>query len=509
MKKLLLLSALLIFSCSSDSEGNPCIYEPTLETNEVTDITETSATLNGVISIVSENCDVPNNTEQGFVYSTEIQPTLEDNQVNINGTNISTTIEGLTPNTIYYVRVFLTNNFGDFYGNEVSFTTSELDEVPPIITLNGESTISLFVGDSYIEQGATATDDVDGDLIGSIVIGGDEVNTSVAGTYLVTYNVSDVAGNAAIEVVRTVNIISDTTAPVITLNGSATIELNLGDTYIELGATATDDVDGDITEDIVVDNSELNTSIIGSYNVFYTVSDSAGNEANTSRTVFVYGQLAELVDCNGDVIPTLIYGTQEWTVKNTCNATYRDGTPIPEVTDNAEWENLTTGAWCYYNNDPTMPRLYNWFAVMGIHDTDPNTPNKEFAPAGWHVPTDDDWTTLENYLIANGYNYDGTTTGNKIAKAMASNTGWNNSTGTGAVGNDQSLNNSSGFNAFPEGNRDTNGSFNSEGFSAVFWSSTEDSSPNAWDRVLFRYGSNLVRGNPSKRSAFSVRFVRD
>ena len=93
MKKVLLISALFVFACSSDSEGNPCIYEPTLTTEAVTDITETSATLNGVISIVSENCDVPNNAEQGFVYSTEIQPTLEDTQVNVNGTEISTTID--------------------------------------------------------------------------------------------------------------------------------------------------------------------------------------------------------------------------------------------------------------------------------------------------------------------------------------------------------------------------------------------------------------------------------
>jgi surface protein len=125
MKKLLLLSALLIFACSSDDEGNPCIYEPTLSTEAVTDITETSATLNGIIAIVSENCDVPNNAEQGFVYSTEIQPTLEDTQVNVNGTSISTTIEGLEPNTTYYVRSFLTNNLGDFYGNEMEFTTNE------------------------------------------------------------------------------------------------------------------------------------------------------------------------------------------------------------------------------------------------------------------------------------------------------------------------------------------------------------------------------------------------
>ena len=149
MKKLLLLSALFIFSCSND-EGNPCVYEPTLTTQAATDITETSATLNGVISIVSENCEVPNNTEQGFVYSFEIQPTLEDTQVNVNGTNISTTIEGLEANTTYYVRSFLTNTLGEFYGNEIDFTTEE--------EITGESEFKgLWSGDFTGEDNGTWT----------------------------------------------------------------------------------------------------------------------------------------------------------------------------------------------------------------------------------------------------------------------------------------------------------------------------------------------------------------
>ena len=131
-----LFLAVTMFACSDD-EGNPCVYEPTLTTEAATDITETSATLNGVISIVSENCDVPNNTEQGFVYSTEIQPTLEDIQVNVNGTNISTTIEGLTPNTTYYVRAFLTNTLGDFYGDEVSFSTTDIPCDVVYLDVNG------------------------------------------------------------------------------------------------------------------------------------------------------------------------------------------------------------------------------------------------------------------------------------------------------------------------------------------------------------------------------------
>ena len=425
MKKLLLLSALLIFACGDD-EGNLCVYEPTLTTQAATDITETSATLNGVISIVSENCDVPNNTEQGFVYSTEIQPTLEDIQVNVNGTNISTTIEGLTPNTTYYVRAFLTNNLGDFYGDEVSFSTEELDLIPPVITIIGDNPL----------------------------------------------------------------------------------EINIGEDYTEFGATATDDIDGDITQNIIIDSSNLNTALAGNYTVTYSVSDLSNNSTSEQREVIVIDN-SLLLNCDGNPVPTIVYGTQEWTVENACNITYRDGTPIPEVTDDDEWANLTTGAWCYYNNDPTKPRLYNWYAVAGIHDTDPNTPNKEFAPEGWHVPTDAEWTTLKEHLIANGYNYDGTTTYNKIAKSMASTTGWNSSTNTGVPGNDQSLNNSSDFNAFPESNRYNYGSFNNEGNIAIFWSSTENSANYAWYRNLSYNFEYLGRGINNKQNGFSVRFVRD
>ena len=216
-----------------------------------------------------------------------------------------------------------------------------------------------------------------------------------------------------------------------------------------------------------------------------------------------------LTDQDGNTYDYLTYGDQVWSVDNAQMVTYRDGTPIPEVTGNTEWGNLTTGAWAYYDNDPTKGKLYNWYAVAGIHDTDPNTPNKEFAPEGWHVPSDAEWTTLENHLIANGYNYDGTLTENHIAKAMASRTGWISDTGTGAPGNDQSLNNDSGFNAFPEGLRVNDGSFNNEGYSATFWSSSEGNTDLAWYGNLDKVNSSLTRSYFSKRFGFSVRFVRD
>jgi uncharacterized protein (TIGR02145 family) len=257
------------------------------------------------------------------------------------------------------------------------------------------------------------------------------------------------------------------------------------------------------------------TPIVGTITVtpmFSATPDCFG--PSISFTVTVNPAADSITDQDGNTYDYLTYGDQVWTVENAEMVTYRDGTPIPQVTDNIEWKNLTTGAWAYYNNDPLKGKLYNWFAVIGIHDTDPNTPNKEFAPEGWHVPTDAEWTTLEEYLIASGYNYDGTTTENKIAKAMASNTGWNSSTYVGAVGNGQSSNNSSGFNAIPEGYRGyyEQGSFVNNGNQALFWSSSSSNEVLGWYfRLSYQFEYSDLTNDDSiwKQGGMQVRFVRD
>ena len=220
-------------------------------------------------------------------------------------------------------------------------------------------------------------------------------------------------------------------------------------------------------------------------------------------------------DQNGNAIFSKTYGNQEWSTQSANVTTYRDGTPIPEVTDPGEWANLTTGAWCYPNNqDQGTGKLYNWYAVAGIDDNDPNTPTKELAPEGWHVPTDAEWSTLENYLIDNGYNYDGTTTGNKIAKAMAYDWGWSMDDSLGAVGTNQSSNNRSGFNAYPLGYRGywEQGSFINIGNQALFWSSTSYNGVLAWYfRLSFNLEfSDLTADDPIwKQGGMQVRFVKD
>ena len=305
-------------------------------------------------------------------------------------------------------------------------------------------------------------------------------------------------GSGTSTVLEFISFVTQASVDVLTIfNGTTTSDPILG-TYSgtqTLGTITADNTSGCLTLRFV-SNGGVNT---------------AGFAANISCDFF-----GTVTDIDGNTYDYLTYGDQVWTVENAEMVTYRDGTPIPEVTDATEWENLTTGAWAYYNNDPTKPRLYNWYAVMGIHDAaslPDATLRKEFAPEGWHVPSDAEWTTLEEHLIANGYNYDSTTTGNKIAKAMASTTGWVSQTNAGAPGNDQSINNSSGFNAFSEGGRYHIGLFNDEGGNAIFWSSTESDIESdtdaAWNRYLASDYSYLFRSNFSKRSGFSVRFVRD
>ena len=145
MKKLLLLSAFLIFACIDD-EGNPCVYQPTLTTETVTDITETLATLNGTIDIYSQNCDTVENILQGFVYSTSSEPTINDDIVNVNGTSITESLTNLEPNTTYYVRVFLVRPLiGVFYGNEVSFVTEDsIDDCDVVYLDNNGVTIKAY-----------------------------------------------------------------------------------------------------------------------------------------------------------------------------------------------------------------------------------------------------------------------------------------------------------------------------------------------------------------------------
>ena len=167
----------------------------------------------------------------------------------------------------------------------------------PVITLNGTDPLSILIGSTFTDPGATAIDAYGVDITSDIVIAGDTVDTNTAGTYIITYNVSDDTGKAASEVTRTVIVAADIVAPVITLTGSDTINVTLGDAFTDPGATATDNVDGDITTSIVVSGDTVDVNTAGTYTITYNVSDAAGNPATeVTRTVTVAAPSA----CTGE-----------------------------------------------------------------------------------------------------------------------------------------------------------------------------------------------------------------
>ena len=241
----------------------------------------------------------------------------------------------------------------------------------------------------------------------------------------------------------------------------------------------------------------LYTSVSGNYSTIVTDVPTGSKTTNFN--------FAACTDADGNSYKVVTIGTQTWMAENLKTTQYNDGTTIPNVTDNTSWANLTTGAYSWYNNDAatyknTYGALYNWYTV--------NT--GKLAPKGWHVATDAEWTTLENYLTANGYNYDGSTSGDYYAKSLAATTDWGTDTYTGTIGTDLSKNNSTGFSALPGGGRNDGGTFGGVGNYGYWWSSTEYSTGCAWSRYMYYYYSNVGRDSFSfKQDGFSVRCVRD
>lgn len=213
-----------------------------------------------------------------------------------------------------------------------------------------------------------------------------------------------------------------------------------------------------------------------------------------------------LIDIDGNVYKTVTIGKQIWMAENLKVNRYRNGDEIPEVTDLKEWRELGTGARCVYDNDEdnaaTYGYLYNWYAAVD---------KRNIAPEGWHVPIDAEWTILEEYLIANGYNWDSTKKGNKIAKALAAKTGWKTDNDPGTIGNDLSKNNSSGFSALPGSFRLYGGYFLDQSDTGNWWSATEhDASGLSYGRILYYGSESLGRaGDFFKGCGFSVRLLRD
>lgn len=362
-------------------------------------------------------------TARGVCWGTKGGPSLSDYKTT-DGTgsgNFISTLTLLNPNTNYYVRAYATNSIGTAYGNDVSFKT----------TL-GMSLATVTTNDPNV----------------------------------LTSNVAILGGN-------------------VTADGNAQVS-ERGIVYATTQTPTTSNTK-------VVNGGGLGTfsgSIQGlTANTTYYVRAYALNSQGTSYGNQLSfntpsGSVAMITDFEGNGYKTVTIGTQTWMAENLKTTTYKDGSAISNVTGTSAWSLLTTGAYCWNNNDitnkTTNGALYNWYAWN----------SEKLCPLGWHVPKETDWRTLINYI--GGISAAGT--------RMKSSTGWLNN-GNGS--------NSSEFSAFPAGARDQAGVFEPIGNFAYFWSSTDDSS-GAGVGINLSYNTISVGIITNyKRIGMSVRCVKD
>ncbi len=195
----------------------------------------------------------------------------------------------------------ITYTITDSFGNTATATRRLecKDVVPPVITLSGENRLEITHGSTFTDPGASASDDVDGDLTASITVTG-HIDTYTYGEQTLTYTVEDSSGNRR-ELSRHV-VVTELTPPELTLSGSDRIFLKLGETYTEPGYSAVDNADGNISAGVVVAGS-VDTNTVGAYTVTYTSTDSSNNSVSKTRTIFVYApQGSAEVDPNGKVV---------------------------------------------------------------------------------------------------------------------------------------------------------------------------------------------------------------
>jgi uncharacterized protein (TIGR02145 family) len=412
---LLILSILTMASCKKPSL-------PEVTTGTVTRIVQTNAYAGGEVT----NDGGAQVTARGVCWNISADPTISNEKTSDStGTGLFTSyISGLTPSTMYYLRAYASNSEGTSYGDQVIFTTREVD-VPTLITSGFKSVTAA----SSMGGGDVSND-------GGITVTARGVCWNSTGMPTISDNYSlDGSGTG--------------------LFSSTLTDLTLYSTYY-VRAYAT---------------NSLGTGY--------------GNEV-------IFTQMAPVIDHEGNVYSVVTIGTQVWLGENLKTRTYNDGTEIPYVIEGIDWAYTVTPAFCWYNNnilDFKTPygALYNWYAA--------NT--GKLCPAGWHVPSVNEFNTLINFLGGE------TIAGGKLKEAGTSHWAAPNLDAT----------NLSGFSALPGGGRYNivalDGTFTDLGYYGYLWSATASTSSMAFS---FDMGFDLIlvnKGQYSKRDGESVRCIKD
>ena len=436
--KLILLMGLIcvvVISCDKDDDNSQAKL-PVLSTTEVIDITANTATSGGNIT---DDGGAPI-TVHGVCWSTNENPTIDDNKTE-DGTgavSFTSSVTGLEPNTTYYLRAYATNSAGNGYGSTMSFTTQARF---PVLSTREVTDIT----ENSATSGGNITDD------GGVLITAHGVCWSTNENPTIDDNKTEDGTGAG-----------SFTSSVTGLEPNTTY-------YLRAYAT-----------------NSAGTSY-GSIMSFTTQEGSSGSTFTDPR--------------DGKVYITVIIGDQEWMAENLAY--------LPSVNMVADGSEDAAGSYYYVygydgtnvadakatDNYATYGVLYNWTAAMDGEASSTTNPSgiQGVCPAGWHLPSDAEWTELTDYLG-----------GTSVAGGKLKETGT-----THWASPNRGATNETGFTALPGGYRSSNGTFVSIGNYGYWWSATQGNAALAWYRRMNDYFSNVSRGGYGKEGGFSVRCVRD
>jgi uncharacterized protein (TIGR02145 family) len=509
----LALTALFLITCEKTEPVTK------ITTDNVTVTGATSASIEGELGEQAQF----GNIQYGICYDSTPNPTITDNKIELNNpkTTFTAEIGNLEQNTKYYVRSFCCNGDEITYGNQLTFTTFKSN---PVLT----TTPVTYTTGSEPTSGGNITSDGGAPITARGVCWATTTNPTTAnrkttdgtgtGTYTstltrivdgITYYVRAYATNSNGTFYGNEQVFNGT-KPVLTTAtttkimattaySGGTVIAGGGSTVTALGvcwATTTNPTTADskTTDGSGIGTFTSNLTGLTASTTYYVrayATNSGGTGYGNQQTFTTNGPGEPLTDIDGNTYNTVWIGGKLWMAENLKTTRYNDGTAIPEVTDNNLWMGLTTGAYCWYNNDVANKdiygALYNWYTV--------NT--GKLAPTGWHVPSDAEWTNFVNYLEPTGHAVGG-------GKLKETGTAHWLSPNTGAT-------NEFGFTALPGGSRNSSSVFGNVGYLGYWWSSTAYGASKALNRDISYYTAGIFDyccGYDNKFGS-SIRCMRD
>lgn len=495
---------------------------PSASASQASDLTSSSARLSGVINpnlvTTAVSFEYGTTTNYGFSVSA-LQSSIDGNS----DVPVNADITSLLPGTTYHYRVKAVNSLGITYSNDMTFTT--LGSVPSVTTptssaittstftvssnvnanhVNTTVTIEYGTADTYGSSVSFSQNPVTGSVNTPVSITVSSLNPGTTYHFRVkaensvgiTYS-NDVAVTTLGQIpLATTRAASHLYPSATYLNGTVSANYLSTTVTFEYGTTAA------LGSSIPAVQSPLSGSTAAAVNATLTgltdgttyhfrvkAENSLGVSYGNILTFVPEAAPTTVTDIEGRVYPVVLIGTQYWMAENLKTTKYNDNTNITNVTSSSDWIALTSPAYCWYENDAatykdTYGALYNFYAVA----------TGKLCPSGWHVPSNDEFTLLTDYLG-----------GADIAGGKLKETGTTHWTSPNATAT-----NESDFTALPAGDRTFDGSFTGTGVFGVWWTSTPYNEIKPWYRSVSKDHGMVFVGNGSENYlGFSIRCIRD